>query len=292
MTIAFRPLTLEEGPALRTALDLCPQKASDYTFVNLWAWNGQRRYDVAFDGDLAWLRAASPKEELWAPLGDWEKADWEMLLGRLFPRGALFRRVPEKLALLLAQRLGERIALDEERDQWEYLYLVDELIALEGNRFHKKKNLVNQFLGSYDWRYVSLSADDVRAVLDLQQEWCRWRNCDGKAGLKEENEAVARVLRDWRAFPDLMGGALVVDETLVAYTVAEALGDTVVIHFEKGLSDYRGIYQAINRIFLERCASFLYVNREQDLGEEGLRKAKMSYNPVDFLRKYAVTWRT
>ncbi|QTX33385.1 DUF2156 domain-containing protein [Aminithiophilus ramosus] len=292
MTIAFRPLTLEDGPALRAALDLCPQKASDYTFVNLWAWNGQRRYDVAFDGDLAWLRATSPKEELWAPLGDWEKADWETLLRQSFHRGALFRRVPEKLARLLARRLGPSVSIEEERDQWEYLYLVDELIALEGNRFHKKKNLVNQFLKSYDWRYVSLSADDGPMIVDLQQAWCRRRNCDETEGLKEENEAIARVLRDWRTFPDLMGGALVVNETLVAYTVAEALDDTVVIHFEKGLSDYKGVYQAINRIFLERLASFRYVNREQDLGEEGLRKAKMSYNPVDFLRKYAVAWRT
>jgi len=85
----------------------------------------------------------------------------------------------------------------------------------------------------------------------------------------------------------------VVDEKMIAYTIAEALDDTtVVIHFEKGCPNFKGVYQAINQVFLAQCCQgFQIVNREQDLGDEGLRKAKLSYNPVAFLKKYRVCMR-
>ena len=87
-----------------------------------------------------------------------------------------------------------------------------------------------------------------------------------------------------------MGGAIHVDKQMVAYTVTEALNqETLVVHIEKAKPEYKGAYQAINKLFLENGGrSFKLVNREQDMDEEGLRKAKMSYNPVDFLKKYTV----
>jgi hypothetical protein len=292
MPLSFRPLALADGPALTRALRESSQKASDYTFVNLWAWQEDRRYEVAFADGLVWLRQTHPQERLWSPLGSWQRDDWKELLTKHFPHGASFHRVPEKDALILADRLGPQVSLDEERDQWEYLYLVEELVSLRGNRFHKKKNLLRQFLRSYDWRYAELEPKCRRALLDLQEEWCRWKNCDDSPGLAAEKEAITRILRDWEHFPGLLGGALFVDDVMVAYTLAEEVGDTVVIHFEKGLGDYKGVYQAINQIFLEKSAGrFTYVNREQDMGEEGLKKAKMSYNPVDFLKKHRVLWR-
>jgi hypothetical protein len=90
-----------------------------------------------------------------------------------------------------------------------------------------------------------------------------------------------------------MGGVLMVDDLIVAYTIAEKLDeDTVVVHYEKGCPDYKGVYQAINQMFLENLdGNFKWVNREQDLGEEGLRQAKLSYNPVGFLKKYRVSFK-
>jgi hypothetical protein len=88
-----------------------------------------------------------------------------------------------------------------------------------------------------------------------------------------------------------LGGAILVDGAMAAYTVAEALtNETVVIHFEKGNTRYKGIYQAINQMFIAHSARhFSLVNREQDLGDPGLRKAKQSYHPAEFLKKYRVT---
>ena len=125
----------------------------------------------------------------------------------------------------------------------------------------------------------------------MQKDWCTWRNCESSEILSSENKAISRLLKDWQQLIGTLGGTILVNGEVVAYTVAEALTrDTVVIHFEKGDTQYKGIYQAINQMFLAHSANhFSFVNREQDLNDEGLRKAKLSYLPVEYLRKYRVT---
>ena len=201
-----------------------------------------------------------------------------------------FIRVPEILALLWQEQLGDRVHLEEDRAQWDYVYSVPELIALKGNKFHRKKNLFNQFKKSYTYEYRPMDMECIEETLEMQHEWVEWQELKDSSALTAENQAIERILTSWDSFPGLMGGALHIDGTMVAYTVAEALSkDTVVIHFEKGKPNFRGIYQAINQMFLEnQASSFLYVNREQDLDDPGLRKAKLSYNPVEFLKKYTV----
>ena len=124
----------------------------------------------------------------------------------------------------------------------------------------------------------------------MQENWCTWRDCASQAALDSENQAISKVLNNWQQFHRLMGGAIMVETDMVAYTVAERLSaDTLVIHFEKGNHDFKGIYQAINQMFLENAGQgFRMVNREQDLDSEGLRKAKLSYNPLGFLKKFDV----
>jgi hypothetical protein len=106
--------------------------------------------------------------------------------------------------------------------------------------------------------------------------------------LSAENRVIEKVLKNWSSLKGLIGGALLVNDDIVAYTVAEMLDSgAMVIHFEKGNPDYKGVYQAINQMFLERFGNpDILVNREQDLDDEGLRKAKLSYHPVDYLRKF------
>ncbi len=124
----------------------------------------------------------------------------------------------------------------------------------------------------------------------MQMEWCQWREAECDATLKAENRAIARVVKDWDRLPNLLGGAVRVEGRMIAYTVAEPLDESMlVIHFEKGHTGFKGVYQAVNQMFLkEQGGRYAFVNREQDLGDEGLRKAKVSYNPVSFLKKCAV----
>lgn len=164
-----------------------------------------------------------------------------------------------------------------------------ELVELRGNRFHKKKNLLKQFMKKYDYEYKPMDLDCVEEVLEMQAEWLKWfEEKSPSPALVAENTAITRVLQFWDQIGTLMGGAIRIDSKVVAYTIAEPVGaDSVVIHFEKGNTFYKGVYQSINQMFLESDISDIeFVNREQDLGDEGLRKAKMSYNPKFFLKKY------
>jgi len=124
----------------------------------------------------------------------------------------------------------------------------------------------------------------------MQQDWCDWHECEDSDPLLMENAAIARVMQYWDRMEGLYGGALHVDGHMVAYTVAEKLDErSLVIHFEKGKPEFAGVYQAINQMFLTDAGQDCeFVNREQDLDDPGLRKAKLSYNPVGFLKKYTV----
>ena len=161
---------------------------------------------------------------------------------------------------------------------------------MKGNRFHKKKNLVNQFRKKYAHTYREMGPDTIERALGMQSAWCQWRDCESHDTLTAENAAIEKALRSWEKISGITGGAIFVEDQMVAYTVAEALStDTLVIHFEKANPEFKGAYQAINQMYLENAgAGFLHVNREQDLGDEGLRKAKLSYHPVDYVKKFTV----
>jgi hypothetical protein len=290
MPLAFEPINLDRQTEYLGFLDACPVKSSDYSFVNLWSWADAYGLLWAWTSKLVWIKQTYPQDVFWAPVGAWNQVKWEETEPFRLQQGVSFIRVPETLATLWQAMPGNRVSLEASRSQWDYLYAISELATLNGNRFHKKKNLVNQFRKKYDYAYVPLTDAVTDLALGMQESWCTWRDCEASDALDAENTAISKVLGNWRKLERLTGGAILVDATMVAYTVAEYLtGDTLLIHFEKGNPEYKGVYQAVNQLFLEKNGGgFQWVNREQDLGDEGLRKAKSSYFPIDFLKKYSV----
>ena len=291
MKLDFQPLSLQGQTKYRKILGMTPQLVSDYSFVNIWSWREVYGLEWAFDQELVWIRQNRPERLYWAPMGPWGQTDWSKVFKGDWWQGEQFTRIPEKLhELWLGESFPfEASGLASNRDHWDYLYSVQELIALKGNRFHKKKNLLRQFARKYDYTYQPLTEDLVDKALTLQTQWCLWRDCEETTTLESENQAILNAFADWQDLEGVFGAGLEVDGNMVAYTVAEALDETtVVIHFEKGCPQHKGVYQAINQMFLANSASeFNYVNREQDLGDAGLRKAKESYNPVDYMKKYS-----
>lgn len=266
-------------------------RASDYSFTNLWGWAEEYGMEWSRTKNLFWLRRTKPTVQYWAPVGNWDAVDWSACDTFLSIKpDTEFIRVPEEIMKRWVAALGDRIAVEEDRDQWDYLYNAAELATLSGRKYQKKKNHLNAFKRLFTWSYHPMTADCVEQVLQLQKEWRNSPEHEGMPALEAEDRAVVRVLEQWDTIPNLHGGTLYVDNKMIAYTVGEELTkDTLVVHFEKALISYRGAYQAINMLFAEDAgAGFQYLNREQDLGEEGLRHAKMSYNPVDWEKKYRV----
>lgn len=290
MDSRFEPIHLDKQEAYGLYFERCDMKASDYSFVNLWSWAEEYGICWAWTEHLVWIKQTRPETRLWAPVGGWRSVDWKRCFAELADPDAVFIRIPEELLRVWEEIFGDRVTPKAERGHWDYLYDIEELIELKGKRFHKKKNLLNQFRKKYDFQYSRLGDEMIAKAMSLQEDWCAWRDCESSDTLSSENRAIERVLANWNRLNGLLGGAIVVNGDMAAYTIAERLSaKTLVIHFEKGNPDYKGVYQAINQMFLEQSGrGYRFVNREQDLNDEGLRKAKLSYNPAGFLRKYNV----
>lgn len=178
----------------------------------------------------------------------------------------------------------------QDRDQSDYVYLAEELIQLSGKRFHGKKNHLNKFRKTTQHIYKPLDHETVECVLEMQESWCKLRDCQTDEGLMNEDRAIFEALTNYDRL-DYVGGAIVINEVVEAFSLGEMLNqDTAVIHIEKANPEIPGLYAAINQMFAEDAWSgATYINREQDLGIEGLRKAKESYNPHHMVEKYIVT---
>jgi hypothetical protein len=286
----FESIQLDKQEDYLNILAQSSQISSDYSFSNLFGWADEYGLTWAWHENLVWIRQAKPETVFWAPIGPWESVDWPSAMDRFVDNATCFVRIPEVLAELWKQSLGHRLDIKKDRDHWDYLYDVNELIELKGNRFHKKKNLLKQFIKKYDYRFEPFGSKMIEPAMAMQADWCNWRDCESSEVLSAENRSVFKVLTNWKRLSGLTGGALIVEDIIVAYTIAEKLTeDSIVVHYEKGCPDYKGVYQAINQMFLASLPNtFKVVNREQDLGEKGLRKAKMSYNPTGFLKKYRI----
>lgn len=287
----FTPITLAHRPLLQEWNLQHPPQTSEYSFSNLFGWRNACGYALAQLGDgLLIRREDHGKMTFLQPLvskahGEAVKACFEYL--QAAGHAGVIERVAEDFVHALGTDPGWTI--HEDRDQFDYLYLAAELRELAGERFHDKKNLLNQFQRKYQANYLPLTADIAHRCIEFAHEWCEDRRCMQYPGLREENCAVVQMLLHFAEL-ELIGGALEIAGKLVAFTIAEKLNPpTLVIHAEKAKQGITGIYQAINQQFLlAQTDEVIYVNREQDLGLPGLRKAKLSYNPTALLKKFRI----
>ena len=289
---AFKPIALEDHAGLTAYLAAHPPFASEYTFTNLFAWRQAGNYQLArhgegflirkdFSGTMSFLQPLVPNHPLDAVRDS---------LAYLAERGhaPIIERVGEDFMAGLPR--DDCYAAQEDRDQFDYVYSVRELLDLPGEKYHDKKNLLAQFQKKYAYRYLPMTAESAEACIAFSHEWCVERHCEQSEGMTRENCAVVQMLGSFRDLP-ISGGVIEVDGQLVAFSLGEPLNqETFVIHAEKAISGFTGIYQAINWEFLRHVGTgYRYVNREQDLGIEGLRKAKLSYNPIQLGKKYRLS---
>jgi hypothetical protein len=177
-----------------------------------------------------------------------------------------------------------------DRDHSDYIYLTEDLIKLQGRKYHRKRNHIKQFKERYSYQYLALTPEWVSECLRLETEWCDLRHCEAIPGLANESIAIKEALGNFGQLR-IKGGVILIDGRVEAFTLGEPLNrETAVIHIEKANPAFEGLYPLINQAFLEHeWPEYLYVNREQDLGEEGLRKAKESYFPHQMINKYTIT---
>ncbi|MFX1418756.1 MAG: DUF2156 domain-containing protein [Promethearchaeota archaeon] len=198
-------------------------------------------------------------------------------------------RVPEDICVNL-QTNEEFSKLNlvclEDRNNWDYIYNREEILNLAGNKYRQNRRWLQKFLDNYDYDFQLLTRSLVEKCKELQLEWCVMRACTEDESLEAEQEAIYEALNNFDNL-GFSGGLLCVVDKCAAYTFGEMLNDnTMVIHVEKAHMEFEGSYQVINNFFLKNCCvNAICVNREQDLGIEGLRRAKESYKPIKMNKK-------
>ncbi len=196
-------------------------------------------------------------------------------------RGILDYHIP-----FLKEHFGDTFEFSYNRDESDYIYLSENLINLSGKKYQAKRNLIRRFKDNPDWSYEQITKDNVNECIALNYIWSDDKNIAVSNDMRMEIGACNTALAHLEVL-GLIGGLIRREGKVVAYSIGEKLtDDTFVIHFEKAL-DIKGCYQTINNEFASRnCVGLKYVNREEDAGEDGLRKAKLSYNPEIILHKY------
>lgn len=185
------------------------------------------------------------------------------------------------------QSLFPSASLTLRRDLFDYIYLTEQLINLNGKRFHSKRNHINAFNALYEYKYISINKENISLLREAVDKLFTEREDEE---LTDEYSAICSLVD---AFDELglRAGIITVHDEIIAYSIGEKMNcNTALIHIEKADRNYNGIYSVINRDFLRaEFSDTLYVNREEDMGYEGLRKAKLSYNPDHLNEVYSVS---
>ena len=296
MRLLFKCVNLDTIPAYLEFWKKTPEKSSDYSSGVLLCWEKALGYQFAFDSaeELVWIKGGFPEEHYLAPVGDWGAiTDWEGIIRARFGDIVQFQLVQEPLVDIWKAEMGGAVTAMENRDSWEYLHGVTELTELSGNKYMRKRNRVNQFRKMNPFEYIPITPSVIPRIAEFQREWCEsYREFSGFDSIERESEGIIRgILGNWESLPQLLGGAIETMGRIVAYTIAEDAGSgTVMIHFEKASLSCNAAYQVINKEFLSHVEErFETVNREEDMGDPGLRDAKMSYHPCGFVKKYTVS---
>jgi hypothetical protein len=289
----FREIRLEDAAIFNEYFHKHPPLISEYTFTNLFMWRNYYHFTWTLWNQLLCIMAHHPEHIPFflPPIGDTFTRDCiinciKYLRSKGFPGEV--QRIPEALVDKNFKDAQEfDVMLD--RNNSDYVYLKDDLIRLPGNRYHRKKNQINQFKKKYTFQYQPLTLELVQQCLTLESHWCDLKHCDQVPSLSGEEQAIHDALSNMHIL-NFKGGAIFIDGKIEAFSLGERLNEnTAVIHIEKANPAFEGLNQTLSQMFTEQaCSSFVYINREQDLGEGGLRQAKLSYHPHHFINKYIV----
>lgn len=258
-------------------------------FVNLYLWKNIEKIKYFIYNHKLFVTGISPetpKRYFLFPDASTIKKDDILFLKEEFKEEWSVTGLSKGEAERLEKECGGLISVFHERNMDNYIYLTENLINLSGKKYHSKKNHLNSFKKNYSYEYVSYDKSKRDEVTEFLGKWYFEKN--EKDMLLEEANSIVNGIDNYEEL-GLKGGLIKVDGRVVAFTMGEQMTDEMaVIHFEKADTDYAGAYAAINNEFLKNeWSAVKYVNREEDMGLEGLRKSKLSYKPEILFEVYS-----
>lgn len=293
--IEFRPIELSDREWIEPIFHKAGLMGCEYTFCNNFIWSGQFKLEIAYVDGFYCTRSGQEAMEYGFPIGEGDlKAMIELLIEDAKERNEDFimHGLLKQHVTMLESIMPGKFEYSTTQDDSDYIYTVDKLSKLSGKKLHGKRNHIARFMDNEDWSYEKINEGNMEECMEMNKKWCEMNHCHDNTTLKQESCAVKRSFRYYKEF-NLVGGLLRLHGEVVAFTLGEPLNEsTFVVHVEKAYSNVQGAYPMMNQQFvLHECQNYEYVNREEDMGEEGLRKAKMSYYPDILLEKFRAVYK-
>lgn len=281
----FRKAEISDRESIVALLNKSQCPSLEYNFTTFFLWQEQFNMEFAISEDVLYMRAGKTEKSYLFPCGT---GDIDKALDILLSNKIRFHSLTPEQVEYLEKKVPGRFEFKETRDDNDYVYHAESLMTLSGKKLSSKRNHINKFISENpEWTYEKISKENIEEVKEMHRIWCENCGCDKEKGLDDETVAVKKALEFFDEL-NLSGGIIRTKGRVVAFSVGDELSkDTFLVHIEKAYSEFQGAYQLINREFvIDNCDSYKYVNREDDAGDEGLRKAKLSYKPHKILTKF------
>ena len=288
--IDFKEISLEDKVWMEPIFRSSNEMNCENAFGTMYIWQDVFNVKVAFKDGFLFRIYGDNLDKYVMPLGNGDLQNAFNLI-----MNDAKQRVNELKITSVTSQMIEHISSNmsipfkthENRDIADYIYNTTDLVNLSGKKYHSKRNHITKFLKLYtNWSYETLNQNNLDQCEYIIDEWCKEYSCSSENGLDKERFALEKAIK---AYQDLgfVGGLIKINDRPVAFSMGEEINDEVfVIHFEKALPDYIGLYAMINReVAARELTKYKFINREEDLGLEGLRKSKLSYKPAMILSK-------
>lgn len=297
--IDFKKVELSDKEWIDNIVRKSGFRGADYNFNNIYMWEAAFHPRVARLGDRIVIKVGKDSDTVYsfpAGIGPLEPAI-EALKKDAAERGGKLRirGIPEEVLPELPALCPDEFDIVFDENSSDYVYLAEKLANLGGKKLHAKRNHINRFEETNDWSFEPVTPSNLSDCLELEKKWLLENTEEKHMNYADENEAIGRMFRHFEALK-MDGGILRSGGQPIAFTIGSVLTcDTYNTHYEKADSHIQGAYPMINREFaryiMQKYPSIAYINREEDMGLENLRKAKRSYYPDLFIKKYVATCR-
>lgn len=306
----FKEIELADKPWADRLLAFSDYRATEYNFSVLYIWKDVYKTKIARYKEFLLIRSGSNNSlEGYTYLFPAGRGDVKEALAFMMD-DAKQNNVPFRMASVLEEQKNimeelfpNRFSYTPVRNSFDYIYAAKDLIALKGKKYQSKRNFVSRFKANNNWQYEEITLQNISECAQMNEQWCKLYGCTQDFSLSQEACSVRKAISDFEALA-LKGGLLRVNGNVVAFSLGEKMNsDTFLVHIEKAFANVQGAYPAISQMFLShqtlqepapgeeldnRHIGFVYVNREDDAGDMGLRNAKLQYHPVFMIEKYIV----
>ena len=287
MDICFKELCISDKAFVDEILQKSDKRFCEYTFGNMYCWGKSYGMQIAIFED-GFIVGNPDKKSFNFPAGK----DIDRMIKWLISKYDSFSLscLSENEKEWLSKRF-DGFEISEMPKRFDYIYESEKLQSLTGKKLAAKRNHINAFLSDGNYYTEYITGENIQSVYEFNKNWCK--------GICTEDESLAAEMcaleKGLKNFDELGYHGLILYKNgkLCAYSFGEPINsDTFCVHAEKADTEVRGAYQMINREFArEFCKDFMYINREDDAGDEGLRRAKMSYYPTDIGKKYRAVYK-